>query len=248
MISRKHVSWMVVVAAAALSMVVGAAERDLSALEVVENARDVWRGETFHAVVSIEVTRDGYTESQRVEVWAEGEDKALVRILEPEDEAGSGYLLLGEDLWYYAREIDEVIPLPGSMLFDSFLGSGLDLDELMRGTVIEHYEVRYAEDQPEEGYRVVLIPFAEAPVVYGRLELTVSADFVIMEIDYHDQRGTVVKTARVPELVELAGRVVPRVWIVEEETGDRTMVTYEELAIDEELPDDVFTLERLKQP
>lgn len=225
-----------------------AAGEGLSAVEVVERARDMWRGETFHAVVAVEVTRQERTEVQRVEVWAEGEDRALVRVLEPEEDAGSGYLLVGEKLWYYAHEVEEVVSLPGFALFEGFLGSGLDLDELLRGTVAEHYEVSFADEQPAEGYKVVLTPLPAAPVVYGKLVLTVGEGFVVSAVDYYDQRGNVVKEARVPEVFELPDRMVPRVWVVEEETGERTRVTYEALAVDEPLPEDIFTLERLKQP
>ncbi len=50
------------------------------------------------------------------------------------------------------------------------------------------------------------------------------------------------------ELLELEDRVVPRVWVVEEAVGDKTVATYKELSIDEPLPEDMFTLERLKRP
>ncbi len=248
MITRQYLRILAVAGAAVWALAPGAVADELSALEIVEKVRDMWRGETFHAVVSIEVTRQERTEVQRVEVWAEGEDRALVRVLEPEEDAGSGYLLVGEKLWYYAHEVEEVVSLPGFALFEGFLGSGLDLDELLRGTVAEHYEVSFAEEQPAEGYKVVLTPLPAAPVVYGKLVLTVGESFVVSAVDYYDQRGKVVKEARVPEVFELPDRMVPRVWVVEDEVGERTVVTYEELAVDEPLPEDIFTLERLKQP
>ncbi len=223
-----------------------------SALEVVEKARDMWRGETFHATVRIEVTRGERTETQLVEAWNEGDHRSLVRILEPEEEAGNGYLLLEEDgeekLWYYDHRAGEVISLPGLTLHEGFLGGGLDLDELMRGTVTDHYEVAFTDEQPEEGYNVELVPLPEAAVVYGKLVLSISEAFVITRIDYYDQRERVVKTAYTEDLLEVGERLIPRVWVVEEDTGDRTVATYKELTIDEPLPEDIFTLERLQQP
>jgi len=239
----------IVTGLALLCMGVTLAADERSAIELVEKARDMWRGETFHAVVSIEVTRDERTDFQRVEVWGEGEDRALVRVLEPEDEAGSGYLLLEDDkLWFYDHQAQETIELPGFALFDGFLGSGLDLDELLRGTVTEHYEVSFSDEQPEEGYKVDLVPLPGAPVAYGQLRLLIDERFVIRNIDYYDFRGNVVKRAHVPEVLELEERTVPKVWIVEEEVGDKTVATYEELSIDEPLPEDIFTLENLTQP
>jgi len=232
-----------------LGLTVAADER--SALEVVERARDMWRGETFHAVVSIEETRGGRTEFQRLEVWAEGDERALGRILEPEEEAGSGYLFLSaeesEELWYYDSRADEVIPIPAAMMYEGLLGADTGLEALFHGTVAEHYEVSYSEQELADGYLVELRPLSGAPVVHGLVVLTIGKDFVITRIDYYDERDSVVRRAYAEELMELEDRVVPKVWVVEE-NADRTVITYEELSIDEPLPEDIFTLENLTQP
>lgn len=216
-----------------------------SAQEVLEAARVMWRGDTFHASVALEVTRGGETTVYRLELWAEGEARALVRVLAPENDAGSGYLLLGDDLWYYAPALGRPIPLPAIALQEGLFGSGLDLDDVLRGTGAEDYDVALSPDQPEDGYRLVLVPHSGAATVYGRLELALRSDLALREIWYFDQRGRVVKTARVSDFLELPGRVLPRTITIEEASGDRTAVVYERLVVDVPLDPALFTVETL---
>lgn len=216
-----------------------------SAAEVLEAARFLLRGETFHALVYLEVTRGGTTTVYRLELWAKGETRALIRILAPEQDAGSGYLLLEEELWYYAPALGRPIPLPRMALQEGLFGSGLDLDDVLRGTVVEIYAVSFAAAQPREGYRIVLVPLPGAATVYGRLEIVLRADLAFQEVVYYDQRGRVVKTARTTEFLELPGRVVPRTIVVEEASGDRTVQTFEQLAFDEPLDPALFSLTTL---
>ena len=75
--------------------VAGFAE-DPTAEEVLERTRAAWQGESFHGIAVLDVTEGAQTRSYRMEIWTEGEENALLRILEPEDQAGSGYLMTGD--------------------------------------------------------------------------------------------------------------------------------------------------------
>lgn len=216
-----------------------------SAEEVLEAARLLWRGETFQATVTLEVTRGGDTSVYRLELWAKGDTHALVRVLAPETEAGSGYLLVEDRLWYYAPALGRPIALPPMVLREGLFGSGLDLEEVLRGRATESYRVGFAPDQPQDGYRIVLLPLPGAATVYGHLELVLRGDLALREVLYYDQRGRVVKAARVTEFLELPGRVVPRTLVVEGASGDRTVQTFERLVVDEPLDPALFTVDAL---
>ncbi|MFH1610249.1 MAG: outer membrane lipoprotein-sorting protein [Candidatus Bipolaricaulota bacterium] len=217
------------------------------AADLLEKARAMWRGETFQATVTLDVTRAGETTQYRFQVWAQGEDLALVRVLAPDAEAGSGYLLAGEELWYYTPAAGRAISLPPFALFAGFLGSGLDLDEVLRGATTEHYTVEFSPDQPEAGHRITLTPLPEAATVYGRIEVTLREDLALAAMIYYDQRDQVIKTAHALEFLELPGRVLPRVIVVEESSGDRTVQTFEELLVDVPIEPSVFTREYLER-
>lgn len=238
-----HVGTIVLAAILGLAAVGTAAEG--TAGELLERARAAWRGETFTATLTVEVTRGGATTVYRLELWAHGETHALVRILAPPEDAGSGYLLVGNELWYYSPALGRPIQLPPAALHEGLLGSGLDLDEVLRGTPATSYRVELASEG-SHGYRLVLTPLPTAPIVYGRLEIGLRPDFALQEIVYYDQRGRVVKTARAVDYLALPGRTVPKTIVVVEASGDRTVQTFERLVIDGPIDPAVFTLEALR--
>jgi len=231
---------------AVLALAFFAWAQDLDTPEgVLEAARAVWRGETFHAVVRLEVAQGGETKVYRLEVWTHGETQALIRILAPEDEAGSGYLLVEDRLWYYSPQVGQPLLLPPVVLHESLFGSGLDLDEILRGTTGENFAVEFAPDQPAEGYKLVLTPLPGAPIVYGKLVLSLKPDLALEEVVYYDQRGQEVKTARAVEFLELTDRVIPKTIVIQEAAGDRTVQTFETIEINLPLDPELFTLEGL---
>jgi len=233
-----------------------------SAEELLECARRNWVEGTFHGTVSLELFRPEFSKAYRLEAWTSGADKALIRVLEPEDEAGSGYLRVGDELWYYHPDLGQAIQLPPSALSESFLGTDASLEDLYRGTLGEHYDAELLGSRPAseeesalEGdliYRLRLVPKPEAPVVYGKLELEVrGSDCAVLIIDYYDQRGSLIRQARFSKFVTVGEgelrRVIPTVMVFDDflVEGSRTVETLEEYEFDIEIPEETFTLECL---
>jgi outer membrane lipoprotein-sorting protein len=233
-----------------------------TAAELLECARANWVEGTFHGLIRLELFRPDYSKTYRLEVWTEGADKALIRVLEPEEDAGSGYLRVGDDLWYYHPDVGQAISLPPSALSESFLGADASLEDLYRGTLSENYNVELLGSRPpsedestSEGdriYRLRLLPKPDAPVVYGKLELDVrGSDCAILVIDYYDQRETLIREAKFSEFVQVGAeereRVVPTVMTFDDFLieGSRTIETLESYELDIEIPEERFTLDCL---
>jgi len=231
-------------------------------MELLECARRNWVEGTFHGLVRLDLYRPEFSKSYRLEIWTSGADKALIRVLEPKEEAGSGYLRVGDRLWYYHPDVGQAIELPPSALSESFLGADASLEDLYRGTLAESYDVELLGSRPpSEGesavegdriYRLRLIPKPEAPVVYGKLELEVrGSDCAVLVIDYYDQRETLIRQARFSGFVTVGEgerkRVVPTVMVFDDflKEGSRTVETLEEYEFDVEIPEETFTLECL---
>lgn len=215
-------------------------------LAVMERARAIWTIEAFHALIRWEITTEEKVTTYLMEIWMVGDDMGLIRILAPVEDAGTGYLLLGDELWYYSPLIGEAIPLPAIVLHEGLLGSGMALDDLFRGALADRYRIEFAPDQPDAGYVLHLHPFPGEPLVYGRLEVTLRADYALLMIVYYDQREGLIRTARFSELTEIDGRLVPFVVTIEEPDGDRTIQTIESLVLDPEIDPAIFTIEHLE--
>ncbi len=238
---------------------------DPTGQDVLDCARSNLVEGTFHGTIQLELTRPDFSKTYAMEVWSQGGDKALIRIHQPEDEAGSGYLQNGDDLWFYDPEAGVPISLPASALSEDFLGADLSLQDFYAGTLDESFNVellgaRGASDEESdvEGdrvYQVSLVPKPEAPVVYGKIEIRVrGSDCATIRMDYYDQRDTLIRQAEFSRF-ETVGegdsqRVFPLRMVFDDLTqeGSRTVERIEDYAFGIELPENVFTKACLASP
>lgn len=220
----------------------------LTADEVFDRTRSTWQGDSFHATLSLDIVLSGQTKSYVLEVWTLGDEAALLRIHEPEEDAGSGYLEVDGKLYYYSALLGSPIELPAIALADALFGSGPSLDDLSHGTLSDDYDasvVALPEGDGDPAYRLTLVPHADAPVVYGELRILVSAQFVIQEIVYYDQRGNVLQTATFRDVVDIDGNLLPTTIEIVDTRGDRTIERIQNPEFQPELDASFFTLETL---
>lgn len=241
--SRKVFSVCLVVTALSGAYFVPAVAQGPTAEEILEEVRAAWHATSFHSLVLLEVQQGAQTRSWRLEVWSQGE-QALVRVLAPQEEAGSGYLILGEEIWYYSPDVGSAIQLPPLALAEGAFGGALALEDVFRGTLTDDYQV--ASEPQDGGYLLLLSPNPLALVVYGKLELLVRADFALLEIRYFDQRGELLRVARFSGFLQAEGRPFPTVVVIEEPDGDRTVERMLDPQLGIEIPAEVFTLEFLE--
>ena len=227
----------------ACALVAVAQTEPFSADEILERTRQAWRGESFHATLELEIVLSGQTKSHVLEVWTLGEDRTLVRILEPPEDAGSGYLEADGELLYYHPEVG-VVKYPSVALSSALFGAGPSLDDLSHGTLSDDYDAQARVDD-EEGYSLTLIPHDDAPVVFGKLEIEVSADFVIRKIVYYDQRDAVLRTATFSDVVDVEGRLIPTTVEIVDATGDRTIQRVIDPEFELDIDETFFTIEML---
>jgi hypothetical protein len=252
----KRISILVMLISLSLGLSSIANEGGRTGLELLECARENWMGETFHGTILLQLFRPQYSREYRMEVWSdEGGERALIRILEPAEEQGSGYLLLEDTLWYYTPQAGQAISLPQSALSQSFLGSDLALEDVSRGTLSEDYEVELLGTRPAEGgeriHRLRLTPKPEAPVAYGKLELEIrDSDCAVLLVDYYDQRLSLIREAAFSEFIRVEGekpRVIPLNVVVDDllAEGSRTVEVIETYEFGISIPLQRFTLECL---
>lgn len=216
----------------------------LTAFQVVDRVRDNWQGKTFHCTVLLDVTQSGTTRSYRVEVWSQGDEMGLIRFHAPETDAGSGYLTIGDEMWYYAPAAGKAVSLPSIAVADSLFGGGPAVEDLLHGTLSDKYAASYVRDGAD--YVITLTPLPDSPVVYGSLVVRVRDDFALLEIVYNDQRGEVVRTARFSDYVKQGERTLPTLLTFEERNGDVTVERLENPEFGIEIPSSVFTIENLE--
>lgn len=228
---------------------------EIEARDLVRQAMDHWRGLTSHSKMTMTIHRPDWERTMTMESWSKGDKLSLVRVIEPRKDAGNGTLLNDNSMWTFSPKINRIIKVPSSMMSQSWMGSDFSNKDIAKSTdIIDQYDHELTHSEERDGhvyYTITSIPHEEAAVVWGKEVLVVRDDFVLLEEQFWDQDGQLVKAMKTLEVAEMGGRAVARV-IRMARTGleeeEWTQMTAEQIEFDLELPDQVFTLSNLRNP
>ena len=221
--------------------------------ELLVATDDAQRGESSAAVMAMQVKTDRYERSMKMRALSEGTEKSLVVILEPAKDQGVSTLKVGDNLWNYLPKVDRTMKVPAGMMGGSWMGSHFSNDDLVKESRLSEdftasFTDRPDEASPDKPYVIELVPKPDAPVVWGRVVVTVTRDKVPVSIAYFDEKGVLMRTMSFDDVQEIDGRKVPMKMklVPADKPGEFTQVTYESLSFGEQFPAKTFTLQALK--
>lgn len=214
----------------------------------------VMEGRSSVAVMKMRIKSPAAERTVKLKVWTRGRDYALVRVLEGGPrETGLMTLKREKQLWNYLPQAGRVMKLPSGMMGDSWMGSDLTNDDLVRGSsVVTDYDARVEKTVEHEGRRawfVTLVPRPKANVVWGKVELLLDRESCLpLEQRFFDEEGGLARRMSYGDLKQVGWRTLPmRFSVVPAEQGRETSMQYESIELDGEVPDDTFSLRRLQQ-
>ena len=231
-----------------------AADESYDARELVEAAMEHWRGINSYSEMTMTIHRPDWERSMSMRAWSEGDKLSLVRVEKPKKDAGNGTLLKDNDMWTYSPKINRIIKIPSSMMSQGWMGSDFSNKDISKSTeILDHYEHNLTARANIDGhtvYTIEAIPHEDAAIVWGKEVLKIRDDFVMLEEQYWDQDGVLVKVMQTREIVEMGGRTVARVLRMGKvETPEEwTEMMVSEIEFDLELPNGIFTLSNLRNP
>lgn len=243
---------------AALHLSTGTA-RPLRATEpnveaLLRKADDMMRGESSEGKVSMHVKTAHWDRTLTMEVWSQGTEKTLIRILAPPKERGTTTLKVGNQIWNYLPKVDRTIKVPASMMSGSWMGSHFTNDDLVKHTRLsdDFDSTLIGQSRVDDGqlYIIECIPKPDAPVVWGKVVVKIrAADELPEEVTYYDEDGQLVRTMDFSDIRELGGRRLPRrvKVIPADEPDEFTEINYEEMRFGVEHPEETFTLQALRR-
>ena len=230
------------------------AAEPVSAKELVRAAMDHWRGTSSYSEITMTIHRANWERSMSMRSWSEGDKNSLVRVLEPKKDAGNGTLLKDKNMWSYSPKVNRVIKIPSSMMSQGWMGSDFSNKDVSKSTdILDQYDHTLTAQTEEDGHIVYIvdaIPHEDAATVWGKETLKIRDDHVLLEEQFWDQDGKLVKMMKAREITEMGGRPVARVLRMGKlETPDEwTEMTVATIEFDIELPAGIFTLSSLRNP
>ena len=231
------------------------ASAQIDPVEIIDRVDRLLRGESSHAVATMEVVTGNWERTLTMETWSLGTDHFLARLLRPKKEAGTATLKSGNNIWNYLPKVDRTIKIPASMMGGSWMGSHFTNDDLVKQSrLAEDYEIELSFDgRDASGVRVwdfTLVPKPDAAVVWGHIEYRVRQDDLMpVRAGFRDEAGSLARTMEFGGFRMFDGRLLPGVIHMRpaDEPDEHTTIRYEELDFDIDVAEGFFSLRNLKK-
>ena len=237
-----------------LLLAASATAEDRDATTIVKDAMDHWRGLSSDTVMTMVIHRPDWERTMTMRGWTKGDDRSLVRVLEPRKDRGNGTLTDDNSMWSYSPKVNRVIKIPSSMMGQSWMGSDFSNKDIARADdIVKQYDHSILSVEDVDGitvYEIESIPHEDAAVVWGREVLSIREDHVVIMHKFYDQDGELIKTLTSLEIGEMGGRVIAkRQRMSKVETPDEwTEIQVVSVDYEVELQDSLFTLSNLRNP
>lgn len=224
------------------------------ARSIVRDAVDHWRGLSSYSEMTMVIHRPDWERSMTMRAWTKGDKKSLVRVIEPRKDRGNGTLTDDNNMWTFSPKVNRVIKIPSSMMSQSWMGSDFSNKDIARADdIIDQYEHTLLSTTEADGFKVYEIesvPHEDAAVVWGREQLRIREDYVVLEHDFYDQDGELVKALESLEIAEMGGRAVAKRQRMTKAESPDEWTEIRMLAVEYEIDirDSVFTQSNLRNP
>lgn len=227
---------------------------DVDGKEIIDRVDRMLRGDSSHGKVEMKVVTKRWERTLEMEIWSQGTEKALIRILAPKKEEGTATLKVESDIWNYLPKIDRTIRIPSSMMMGSWMGSHFTNDDLVKDSRLIHdYRIELTYDGDREGTKVwefALYPNPDAAVVWGKIAYQVrQEDLMPLWARYYGEDGQLRRTMTFHEFRKMGGRVVPAIMklVPEDSPNEYTQMEYKSLEFNIDIPERTFSLAGLRR-
>ncbi len=223
---------------------------DNKAEEIIIKMDALMRGKSSFGKYTITSTTPRWTRTMKMDSWAQGTDKAFIKINYPLKDKGTTFLKIKTDFWQYVPKIEKVIKFPPSMMLQSWMGTDFTNDDLVKeSSVIDDYSHKLLKED-QNSYIIESIPKPQAAIVWGKLIQVIDKKaFFPTKVEYYDEDNNLMRILLYSNITKLPDRYFPLTWTMLPQTDDKkgnsTIVQIEEIEFNKDIPD-IFTLKALK--
>lgn len=252
MLHQSKLAALLLTALAALVASFGLMAQD--ARQIIEQAEQKLRGASSFAEMKMTIVRPDWSREVTMKSWSLGRDYSLTLITSPARDKGTAFLKREKEIWNWQPTIDRTIKMPPSMMMQSWMGSDLTNDDLVReSSILRDYDHQLLGNESVEGrdcWKVQLVPKPEAAVVWGKILIWVDqAEYMQLKTEFYDEDDYLINTMLGKNVKDLGGQLLPsRMEIIpEEEPGNMTVLEYLTLDFDLDIQQKFFSVQQMKR-
>lgn len=225
------------------------------AADILRKADEKFRGkETAYSEMTITTVRPKWQREMTMKSWSRGEIYSLILITSPARDKGAAFLKRDKEVWNWVPSIERTIKLPPSMMMQSWMGTDLTNDDLVReSSTVNDYEHEILGDSTILGrtcWKLQLIPKPEAPVVWGKMNVFVDQeDYIQLRAEFYDEDGYLVNIMNGTEIADMGGqKIASRVEMIPvEKDGHKTVMQFDKIEFDRPIEERFFTTQNMKK-
>lgn len=228
--------------------------QEIAAKEVVRIADNNMRGNTSQADITITIVRPNWQREMEMKAWTKGDDYTLILVKAPAKEKGIAFLKRKKEVWNWIPAIERTIKLPPSMMSQSWMGTDFTNDDLVKeASSVEDYEHRHLGRENLDGkecYKIEMVPKPSAAIVWEKVIVWIDAqDFLQLKAEFYDEDGELVNIMNSSNIKIFGSRKVTTQieMIPTDKEGYKTVIQYNHLLYDEEIPENFFTTRNMTQ-
>ena len=204
--------------------------------------------------MTIQTVRPKWSRTMSLRSWGQGNDLSLMVLTAPAKDAGTAFLKRKKEVWNWVPSIERSIKMPPSMMSQSWMGTDMSNDDLVReSSSVRDYTHVIEKDTVIQGrtcWKIVLTPKPDAPVVWGKLEAYVDqTDYIQVLLKQYDEDGYLVNKMVGSDIKEMDGVVMAtRMELIPlDKEGNKTIMVIEKIKFNEGYDDNFFTVQNMKR-
>ena len=202
-----------------------------TALEIVKKADELTRGASSEGEMTIQIVRPKWSREMKMKTWSLGTEYSLMLITAPSKEKGTVMLKRKKEVWNWIPSIERTVKLPPSMMMQSWMGTDLTNDDLVRqSSVVIDYTHEILKDSvidERETWKLKLVAKPDAPVVWGHILVWVDKEhYIQLRTEFYDEDGYLVNIFNAYDIKEMDGRTMATKMemIPVEDPGNKTIL------------------------
>ena len=224
--------------------------KNQSVQNIIEAVQQMLAARTTYSRMTIIVQSPRFNRTMELEAWTKGEKLGFLKILKPEKNRGITFLKNGSEVWQYIPNIDKTIRIPPSMMLQAWMGSDLTNDDMVQeSSMLDDYD-KTIVSQNDQHWVIELTPRENAPVVWGKLTVTVSKKNILpAKTLYYDDAGELIREIAYSDVQYFEGRAIPTTWTITPKTPEKkgysTTLQIQKITFNLPLKDSFFTKRNL---
>jgi outer membrane lipoprotein-sorting protein len=200
------------------------------------------------------IERPTWSREVTMKNWTLGNNFSMIYITAPAKEKGQVFLKRHSEMWNWVPTIERMIKIPPSMMMQSWMGSDFTNDDLVReSSLTEDYSQQLLGEETVQGmecYKAELIPYDDAPVVWGKIIMWISKkEYHWLKAEYYDEDGFLVNTEILSQIKQMDDRTMPTrlEMIPADEEGNKTILIFDEIKFNVDLEESFFSQQNMRR-